>query len=675
MDHVDSSPLDVDHAEGALLGKEAFGKVYAQTKGHPLALELISRLGSTSSKLDFERFLSEEIMEALSPEERTILEVFSVLRHPANMKILLSSLPDPSLSMVHMEILLKKNLIRSEREKISIHGLIKDFFEPRITRLDMVRFHSVAADYYAHALKGNETTVSVWNGSEYNGIRRAESTLLREEEHSFVVERIYHLVHAGRPELAFDLIIEWADELISYGNSEFFEVLGQVGIEGVDEERRKLLLEIVGDAQAEFGQVDQAIESYVKRMEFEVTDPVGEARILHKIGELEGERGDIDASIRLKKKSLGILLKRRDLRRSALMYNELGLDHWKTHQRGEARTCFHKAVDLLEESGERYALSRVLLNLAQLESEEKHNMEADSHLKESLKRTRTDEEKIEIYHVMGDFSANVGERKKAILTYQKGLKLAGGSGEYREMLSLMERLTGMYIEEGEMEKALGMIEHGIKVIEEGARHTRDSGKDHLHFHSHVRNHATEQTTPADPGKKMGVRGQPERHVDMHMLGKKRSRTQEAIRRDNYRFAALCETAESILAEQGESDRAADYLEKAFAIYGNFHDDERTARLLLRKGMHEYAAGKEPEAVRSYKNAFALYERIGDLKGSAVSLLNFTAALEKITPKKETIHGQLIRLYEKARTLSLEAGYEKGAELAEKKLGDLRDPDT
>ena len=178
------------------------------------------------------------------------------------------------------------------------------------------------------------------------------------------------------------------------------------------------------------------------------------------------------------------------------------------------------------------------------------------------------------------------------------------------------------------------------------------------------------------GKKLDVRGKQEMRDDSLRRGrgegggKKRSRTQETIRRDNYRFAVLCEIAESILSERGEPETAADYLEKASMIYRNFNDDAKAARLILRKGMHEFAAGKEPEAVRSYRNAFALYERISDPKGSAISLLNFTAALEKITKKKETIHDQLVRLYEKARSLSMEAGYDKGVELSDKKLKKL-----
>jgi len=675
---MDLPSLEIGPGKEALLGKEAFGKVYTQTLGHPFALELISRMGSTSSKLDFQRFLSKEIVEALTPQERTILEVCSVFRHPASMEMLVNSIPDPSVSMEHVETLLKKNLIRSLKGNISIHGLIKDFFQPRITPDSLKQYHSIAVDYYTIALKGDDTTFSGGVGGGYDEMGTTGPALIRGEEHSLVVERIHHLVHSGSTDRAFNLIIEWADELICYGNSEFFELLGQIEIEGVDEERRKQLLEIMGDAQAEFGLVDKAIESYVKRMEFEDTDPAGEARLLQKIGELEGERGDIDASIRLKKRSLGILLKRRDLRKSALMYNELGLDHWKVNRKGEARKCFHKAVDLLGKAEERYALSRVLLNLAQLESEAKHHMEADSHLKESLKRTHTDEEKIEIYHMMGDFSSNVGERKKAILNYQKGLKLAEGTGEYREMLSLIERLTEMYLEDGEKGKALDVIQHGITFIEEGAVRNRDDerGQAHPHFLFHGRDHTAEKPATADMGKKLDVRGKQEMRDDSLRRGrgegggKKRSRTQETIRRDNYRFAVLCEIAESILSERGEPETAADYLEKASMIYRNFNDDAKAARLILRKGMHEFAAGKEPEAVRSYRNAFALYERISDPKGSAISLLNFTAALEKITKKKETIHDQLVRLYEKARSLSMEAGYDKGVELSDKKLKKL-----
>jgi len=643
---------------------EDFRIIYDRTKGHPFALELISSMGVPSADLDFHRFMREEIFQYLDEEERSILQYCSVLRIPIDVNVFLSVIPESSISLENFESLLGKNILRDRDGRLSIHGIIREFTRDRLSKDQFIHCNRTAVDYYNQIMEKIEEQRS-YEDSDPNLVHGWSGN-----EQKCIIELIHHHIILGSHDLASEMIIEWADALITLGNRDLLEVMERLDITDQDDKRRKELLEIKGDAEAEFGHINKAVESYRERMEQEERGSMDQARMLQKIGEMEGERGDLDASISFKRRSLKILQKRKDHRRSAQLLNELGLDHWKCGQMEETRKCFTEAVELLERSKQRYELSRVLLNLAQLESEVSNNVEADSYLKQSLSYAAKDEEKVEIYFMMGDFSRMGDNQRKALFNYRKAMKLAIKAHDLRSLVGLMEIISTMYLDSGHRDKALEILSEGIRIVEEGAK-----------IHHPLISIMHPPITPRYPpltsisrGSSISNTGTTETENEAVAVGMKYglTKTEVNIRDDNYRFAVLCEEAAALSEDIEDWQGSIGFMKIALTIYRNIMDHGRAAKILLRIGSAEFNAAKETEAVRSYRDAYEFFKLTKDEKGCAVSLLNFCAGLERTGDLGHEKLKQVLHLYQKAESISKKVMYQKGIELAQRKIRNIEE---
>ncbi|MCK4614249.1 MAG: tetratricopeptide repeat protein, partial [Thermoplasmata archaeon] len=519
--------------------KEEFERSYNETKGHPFALELLSSMRSPSARLDFERFLNEEIFEDLQNEERSVLMFSSVFRLPLNMKSLLEVIPDKDASRRHVELLIKKNLLREWNGMLSLHSLIEDLAESRLSREMSKLYHQAAVRYYAKLIERIEEQ----GIGEYVPGGTGEGN--RGNEHHLIIEQIYHLIKADDQERAVRLIIEKADELISYGYGEFYDVLQLVDGNRIDERQREDMLEIMGDAHLEFGRLAEAFEIYQEKLEQAKEGSLEEARMLHKIGELEKERGDIDSSIEFKTKSLRIFQKKKNYGESARVYNELGLDLWKKNELENARNSFLKALGLLRKTGQKHALSRVLLNLAQFEAEEGDHEKAESYIKESLSTAASVREKIGIFHLSGDISLRKGEKTKALESYRKGFEIARKEKAFKEMMYFIDKIADLYIEQKRNAEALDVLSSGIDFIEEGSRRAE---KRRIPFGS---------LQALTRKKKETGRTAPKRATTPALTKK-----QEELKQDNYSFAALCERAARLYQAGNKFEGAGTCYKKA-----------------------------------------------------------------------------------------------------------------
>jgi len=641
------------------LTREEFEIVYNETRGHPFSLELLSSMNLLSAQLDFQRFLNEEIFERLPPRERSVLLFSSIFRLPLQIQPFLEVIPDNEVARHHVEQLIQKNLLRERGGLLSLHSLIKDFAESRLSK-DMSRdYHESAVGYYMWLVKKAEER-GMYRESQ-GEIVGSENERKREDEHQLIVEQIYHHIKAGQDERAVNITMEMADELISYGSVEFYDVLQLLDMNNVDEKQRDDMLEILGDAHAEFGRLDEAFEHYLAKLEQETGDSLGKARLLQKMGDIEKEKGDLDSSIAFKKKSLFIFQKKKDLRESAKVFNELALDYWKKNELENARQAFIKAQKLLERAGQTQGLSHVLLNLARLESEEGEMKKAKSFLEKSLSAASTEPEKIQIFHAAGDFALKKGEKHKALEWYRHGLETAKKENALREMMIFLRKCADLYIEMKNDGEALETLVSGITFIQE------KSGKDEKKVRSSHPSLLSQGSFPFFSRKQEEMEQLSQSANAGGLLTKK----QETMRRENYFFASLCETAARLFQEIGNHEEAILYYEKSTKIYRSFHDSEKAAVILLQMGNRQLEMDEQKKAALVYREAYKLFELEHNDKGAAIALLNLTGVLEQVELGRESLK-HVIRLYRRAHECAKQAGFTTGIEIATKKLTELDD---
>jgi len=156
-----------------------FKNLYMMTGGHPLMLEL----AQPQTIGDAAEFIEKEIVEPLSEQERTFLEVASVFRTPFP----LDAIGFEAAADV-VRKLSEKLLIEEVDGKFELHELFKSIFYARLTAEQKVSYHRKAAEYYLK-LKTNEG----------------------------VLEAIYHLVKGYRQTEAAALAIQNGPALIESG--------------------------------------------------------------------------------------------------------------------------------------------------------------------------------------------------------------------------------------------------------------------------------------------------------------------------------------------------------------------------------------------------------------------------------------------------------------------------
>jgi len=727
-DAVTSNTMISDATSGTgqtEMTREEFEDHYRNTGGHPFALELLSFTGFRSAKLDFERFLNDEIIERLSEEERSVLLFISVFRLPLDMSALLESIPDREASRTHVESLIQKNLIRTRGDVISLHSLVTDLAASHISHETRGTFHLAAARYYEKLITNMQED---WVESR---IVRSPGNPGWRNEHGLVIERIHHLLHANAYDEVIPLVVENADEFISCGYGEFYDVLRNLDQEKVGEELREDLLEILGDAHAEFGRLDEAFESYRLKLEKleearekaqgkarenevegtgkekgktegklegkektegtgkkkgkvngkEKTEGTGEgkgegsldeARMLHKLGEVERKKGDLDSAMEYGRRSLHIFQKRKSYRDSAKIYNELGLDHWKKGELEKATDSFQKAVRQLRRSGQKHALSRVLLNLAELEAEAGKIDRSDRYLGESLDAATSDGERIEILHLSGDLSMKKGEKDRAAESYTRGMELARKEKAFMELMYFAGRIGDIYVEQDRAAEAASTIAAGVDFIE---KETQNLERKSLMSHYVILPLETLQSLSGrkKKGKAFGHAGNtgkaPEGEQVISSGPGKFSGKQEEIREYNYIFASLCEKAAGLMRDSGETGRIGHYLGNAAEVYRGFGDNGRAAALYLETGQAHVDGGDPGKASLAYRKAYSLFRNESNNKGCAISLLNLAGLLERYGDGKKNSREKL-QLYGKALALSERAGFEKGLEIARKRLEEL-----
>lgn len=217
-------------------------RLWQVTNGHPLLLKLAESLPPQPSTdenakdvlhaTSLARFLQEEIVASLSPEERKVLELASVHRLPFPPHALFG---DPTVRFDTLDRLRSRLLVRDVGGKsLEVVDFVREFVYARLTPEERKAYHGLAAQHYRPS--ADET--ASWEG-------------------------LYHLVRGGAGDEAARLVLEKSPSAFERGHlEELNALLREFHPSGVAPHLWAHLLALRGDIFARWGTTSKAAQSY-----------------------------------------------------------------------------------------------------------------------------------------------------------------------------------------------------------------------------------------------------------------------------------------------------------------------------------------------------------------------------------------------------------------------------
>lgn len=407
------------------IDSEHLDKIYENTKGHPLSLELVEITEGEIAKRNIKQFLSEEVLRRLNEKEKELLGFASVFRFPVNSEALLSiPVKDEKEGISHETIdhLVEMSLLSSQDSLYDVHDVIREFFYSRLGPTQKIVYHKKVAEYFEDQV-----------------------------DDLALIEAQYHHIKAKNQNKAVELAIQHGEHLISRGYlEEFYDILSFIEKENLLSSEVIPLLTMEADVLTTFGQWDRALSLLKKSLSaaMESNDPRGIARAYYKIAAIHYRKGSLDEALLINEKSLEILKEVKEHQELSKLYNNIGVIYWKKRVFDRAKENYEKSMKISEELGDKRGVARALNNLGIISWEEGKLNEAKEFYERSLEiaKEKKDMQTVAIlYDNLGEVYRMKEDVKKALEFYNKSLKLSENLG-FRWQIAEVYRNMGNVIQ-------------------------------------------------------------------------------------------------------------------------------------------------------------------------------------------------------------------------------------
>ena len=474
---------------------DEFERIYGVSKGHPLVLELINRGASTMEHhLTLENYVSMEIFDKLSAEEKRLLQSLAIYREP----IPLEALTNLDLDLNTLDKLVEQGLARrADSDNYDVHDLIREFIFNGIDEQIATPLHISAAEWYKKKLHTPQD----------------------------VIEFLHHTISYADSEIAAEELALRGNELVNSGQLELLGLINRlIDSKGPAKTWGKLwhlrgeLLTLVGDFGGAEASFTVAMDHANKAKDIEL-----ESTLLSCLAELAWKRGD---------STLALDLHRQALKRFIAIKNSIGASRTYTNMsyifrsQGKKQLAMdaHSEVEHIlgnEKNPElvhaRINLARSYLEMGELELGREHALKAYdetqsnedeithsraravlgryyaligdtdlalNHYLETLQSLSNEEDfeiKVELILLLGEVLEDSGKRDEAIERYLEGLALAESSNQPLLVGELLSRLgsTGL-----DKQRRMEYLQRALNVFREvGA--TRKMQEVQMMFHKAI----------------------------------------------------------------------------------------------------------------------------------------------------------------------------------------------
>ena len=355
LDKNSSSELLEDR--GIKLDSEQFKRVYSLTQGHPLSLELLQYSGGNIQDSDIKRYLQEEVLEALSKQERRAVEIASIYRYPVYPEAFFM---EGTVGYDLLDSLVNRSLLQvSEEGLYDLHDLIREFFYQRMAPEEKVKNHRSAAQYY-----------------------QAQDNLFSS------LEAQYHLLKGKNMDQAAELAVRYGLQLINHGYlEEFLAVLVELTKDALIRNRAKLLM-LIGDIYTIWSNWDDAIENYEEALKIAGGDIKDLAKAHMNIGKVYWRKGYSDTALLHLKDGIKHAdeLGAESLKGQFSLY--IGNVYWGLGEIEKAIESYNSGLEIFKKLKDEYWMTRVFNNLGTAYHQKNQFKQAADYLEQCIKLAR-----------------------------------------------------------------------------------------------------------------------------------------------------------------------------------------------------------------------------------------------------------------------------------------------
>lgn len=488
--------LDKEAALALLKSRGIEGSVAEElarvTNGHPLSLEMVTEPGPVEAKYQVSRFFEDEFYGALSENEKSLLQLAAVFQRP---------FPGDAIPR-ELRQARKGSMLREVMPgKFEIHASLREFVYGIMTKEELAKWHSAAADYY---LKCGDLQERLYHLIRANRMLEVEMTMARMGEDLLSVgniQRLWSIISGFSPlkpkyAPAVNLLKARAASLV--GEYSAAEGLLEKTLGESDPAATSEALIEMGKIKSKQGDLKSALKIFQDALDKAGDTPALRARALRGLGVVESKVGDYEKAQALLERSAVDSMSAMDSKGMLLAHMELGnvfigrglyekaIEHFSKCSAGfgpvelanvyinmgiacaylkrdqEARLNLENAIRLADETGQPRTKAYALTSLAEIMVRSGNADSAKEMCFSALAILTEIDDKLAVSAAY----ANLGMAERAVGNY-------ASSEEY--LLESISALSGMDVprslglrkmEYGLVLKASGQVEKSLRVLQE-----------------------------------------------------------------------------------------------------------------------------------------------------------------------------------------------------------------
>ncbi|WP_244329109.1 tetratricopeptide repeat protein [Tolypothrix sp. PCC 7910] len=235
-----------------------------------------------------------------------------------------------------------------------------------------------------------------------------------------------------------------------------------------DEQEKAAIIHNLGYLKANSGEINEAIALFKQSLTIkeQIGDVQGKAATLHELGTIKANTGEINEAIALYEQSLALT---EEISEQATTLHCLGTIKINRGEINEAIALFEKSLAIKEQIGDVQGMARSLSQLGIIKANSGKVTEAITLYKQSLilKQQIGDiQGQATTLHYLGIIKADRGEINEAIALYAQSLALDKQIGNVRGQAATLHNLGIIKANQGEIKEAIALYEQSLILTEQ-----------------------------------------------------------------------------------------------------------------------------------------------------------------------------------------------------------------
>ncbi len=557
-------------------------RVVSESHGHPLLMRMLARAGPSGATGDVVSFIEREVTSSLTGEERKLLELVSIFRHPVSLNAI------TGMDTSSVAGLRDKALVVDHEGGLSTHDLLRDFLSSHLGAEEKAALHRKAAEYCA----GRQ-------GVEWQ------------------LETLYHHVEAGDWPSALQTAISSANELSRDFPEETLSLISRIPKAASSTQDCAEIMFVKGQLQESLGQLEAAMGEYEECLSLiGDAEPARRAIALEALARLHSQVDRFVESLAVHQDALRLYEESGDKEGQIREWLSAGGVYRKKGDHANAREAYTQALTISSKQEDRAAQAVCLNNLALLDWDEGRLRDAEVRLKESVRlahviRDHLGEAKgLENLARLSEAQNRLEEVPNIFLESSEAFRRAGEISEFKRLQAACAEALGT---QGRFEAAMEICVRGLERPE------------------FRRKKGLFQRLPVFDYGDLALSSA---LVDLLRMSGDRRRAQKELARYQSIASAIGDVSQiargkllsSMVSEDsGALESAVRDLEEAKTLLRAAGNHDGLIAVHMRLGMLEEKLGDYQSAELNYKEAARHAEVVGDKHAQSLALENLASA--------------------------------------------------